>query len=312
MTELIKLLEYGFANKSEQKKLLDKPSFKSQFSKEKLLMISEVSDYAELLESTIASTVIDGAKERQCMRNILPIIPVGDSYQAKVDYGTTPTQYAGNVAEGANISIETENYSSKSITLHKVATRPLITKEMIEDCRFGMVELELKKAGARLENRLNQEAIGILLDEHGGTPSDRDPTGSHVSASDIGYCLGSILDTGWHPSDLILHPVATSYLYESGFPNINFGVDKLWGLNTHVLDATVDASATYSWSNTDTAGNYCGIMLDASNYAVIAMREDVHIKKYDDYIQDLVGVTASMRYGCGVLNDNAAIRILGK
>ena len=313
MSEFTSILEYTLADNKHKKSLMGSYSFRNSVPKAKRLLISEADDYSTLLQESTNDVIIDGAKERQCMRNILPVIYDTEGYKSKIIYGSVPTEYAEYVAEGAEIPIDVDTYSSTSITVKKAASRPMITKEMIEDGKYGMIELELKKAGARLENKLNQECIGTLLDgANGTTPADVDPGGTHIALDDISIAYGDMSDVGWRPSKLVLHPQAAGYMQSDTNCDVIYDNGNLWNLNTYILDAVVDATKTNHWLDTDAATNYTGLLLDSTNYAIIDMKSDISIKEFNDPINDLVGITASMRFGCGVLNDNACVRILAK
>ena len=313
MSKFTDILRYTLSNDKERKELLNNVSFKQSLGKEKHLLISEATDYSDLLLSEITKVIQDGAKERQCMRNVLPIVSVPEGYSSKITYGSTPTNYAGYVAEGAEIPIEVDTYDTTTITINKAATRPVITREMLEDSKLGVIELELKKAGARLENKLNQEAIGVLLDgANGTTPADVDPDGTHISLDDVASAYGSLSDIGWQPSNLVLHPLSTGYIQSDTGHEIKYKDGTLWNLKTHILDATVDGDKTNHWLSVDAATNYTGLLLDSTNYAMIAMKHDMRVEKFDDPINDLVGLTLTTRFGVGIMNDDACVRILAK
>ena len=313
MTEFSNILKYTLSKDKEKKELLNDISFKQGVSKTKRLLITQADDYSELLVTEITKVIQDGAMERRCMRDVIPVLPVPDGFTSKITYGITPNLYAGYVAEGSEVPIVVDDYSTRTITLKKVAERPLITGEMVEDNRVGVIERELKACGARLENKLNQEVIGTLLDgAHGTTPEDIDPDGTHTDIADISMAYGDLCDTGWKPNKLVLHPKVVGYVESDMGYQVNFNNGNLWDMDTHILNATVDETKTNHWLDTDAATNYTGLVLDSTNYATICMNQDISVDKFDDPINDLVGIIVSMRFGVGCLNDTAAVRILAK
>ena len=313
MSRLTKLLEYSCANDTKRKKLLSDRDFVSNFQKEdRELLISEASDKDELLRTEVIGAILDGAKSRQSARNIIPIINTS-GYSCRIVYGTSPSgQYAPYVAEGAAIPQLEEYYTSSNIGIKKAAVRPNITTEMIEDSRFDQIELELRKAGARLENKLNQEVISTLLD--GATVcTNVDPSGNRVATVDIGRAKCNVDNLGYMADSFLITPCGWGYMIdETNVPDIVDGSSKTIGLKVAVLDASTDAEATAQWDNTDAANHYTGLVFDSYNYAVIAMRQDISTELYKDPVHDLVGMVASMRFGVGVVHSGAACRILTK
>ncbi len=305
MSKLTKILEYHNASKSKRKELLD--SF-PQETKE--LLLSEQVESGTLVQSEVLACIVDGAKSRQSARNVVPIINT-NSNTCSVAYGGTPSgQYAPYVAESAAIPIRTNNYDSTDIVIKKIAIRPLITMEMIEDGNYGMIELELRRAGVLLENKLNQEIMTTLLD---GTTVSIDPIGSHMNSADMGLAKAKVDDEGWLADGVLLEPKTLGYMIdESSLTDVTDINNNLIGLKAAIVNCQTDGTGTAYWDGTDANNHYGGIVFDTYNYAVIAMKEDINAELYLDPIHDLVGMVVSMRFGVGILNENAACKILSK
>lgn len=327
MSKLTKLLEFAYAGNAKRHKMLNSSSFKRTVldtipdkKTKELLLASEVEE-TTLLQEEVYKTVVEGAEPFKCAREIIPVIHT-DTYSVRFVYGEAGS-YADVVPEGGKITIETQDYNKKDITINKIGTRPLITNEMIEDSLFDVVELELKKAGARLENKLNRDVITTMIsDANGTTPADVDPAGTHIAVSDIATAIGEVKSIGFLPTKLVTHPTAEGYLLQdSNLAYVSYAgtntpltegkVPKLLGLEPYTLGVTT-VDPTYHWDATDAAHHYYAMVVDPANYAVIAMRRDITVEKYNDPIHDLVGISATMRYGTGVIQDQAAVRILAK
>jgi len=313
MSKLTKLLEYTCAGNSEKSSLLNQPSFMNTFNEsEKQLVQGETTQANYLVQREVLNAIVVGAKSRESARNIVPLINT-KSNTCRVPYGASPSgQYANFVAEGAAIPTDAITYSKTDITAQKAAVRPMVTNELIEDAHFDVIELELKKAGAKLENKLNQEVITILLDGVSG-PSNVDPNGSHIGMYDLGLAKGRVDDFGWMADSVLLEPIGCGYMMdETNIGDILFGDDNVLGLKAQVLSAKTDGTGTAYWDDTDSTNHYQGLVFDSYNFAVIAMREDINIKKFDDPIHDLLHLVAKMRFGVGVLNADAGCRVLSK
>ena len=65
------------------------------------------------------------------------------------------------------------------------------------------------------------------------------------------------------------------------------------------------------WDSTDSATHYMAMVLDTDTpVGFIGMRRDLNVEKYDDPINDLLGIKVTMRYGVGVTQAAAGCRIL--
>jgi len=320
MTKLTKLLEYVNASSKDQKKMLSDPHFVRVVGEptQKMLLQSEAGNMTTLVQEEVYRTVIEGAEPFKCMRDVEPIIPT-DSYSVRFVKGEAGT-YANQIAEGAKIDIDTQTYTKTDVTIDKYGTRPLITNELIEDSLFGIVELELKKAGARMENKLNRVVLASIL--AGITTNTLSPAGAHIAVSDLARATALIKKQNYLPDILVTHPTAEGYLlqdsnlayvsYAGGNGALRQGDvgNKLMGLSPHTCTATDAASPT--WDDTTAGSDVTGLVLSKNDLGVICMRRDLTVEQYDDPIHDLVGIALTMRYGTGVLREAAGCKIYHK
>ena len=325
MSKLTKLLEYGFAGNSERSRMLNKEAFAKVVGKETHTLLQSERDAinnSTLVQEEVYKTIIEGAEPFKCMRNVVPIINTG-SYSVRF-VKSEGGVYAGQMAEGAKIPIDTEEYTKQDITIDKYGTRPLITNELIEDALFDVVELELKKAGARMENKLNREILyALIAGTNKITTNTLNPAGPHIAVSDIAVAVGKVKAQNYLPDTLITHPTAEAYLYQdsniayvsyaggnhwqSGFQD---GTMKIMGLTPNTCTATDQASPT--WDDTTAGSDITGIVLSKADCGVLCMRRDLTVEEYDDPIHDLMGISVTMRYGTDVLRETAGCVIYHK
>jgi len=308
MSRLTKILEYANSPPNKQKKLLEQKDFPSDMKK---LLLDTPSESSDLVRREAIGAVVEGAKSRESCRKLLPIINT-NSNTVKIAYGATPSGvYAQYVSDGAAIPIMTNNYTSGNATIKKAAVRPAITMEMIEDGQYDTIELELRRAGALLENKLNQQVMTTLLDGVSG-PANVDPT-THVTIANIGEVKSNVDAYGWMADSVFIHPAAFGWLYdEANVSDIVDGTHNLLGMKTAIVDCVTDGTGTAYWDDTDNTNHYYGLVFDSYNFGYIAMREDINVKGYKDPVHDLVGMNVSMRFGVGIMNANAGCRILSK
>lgn len=320
MSKISKLLEIVYAGNSERKELLNKPSTEKLIGEKavKTLLQSDARQQSYLLQEEVYNTISEGAEPWKCLREIVPTIKT-DSYSVRVVKGETGT-YADELAEGANVPIDTQVYSKEDISIYKIGTRPLITNELIEDCLFDIVDLELKKSGMRMENKLNRDVLLEILTD--ATTTDTDPADAHISVSDLANSRAAVASENYMPDKCIFHPTAEGYLLQdSNLVYASFAgtastlhtaqIPKLLGMQPYTCSVTTGSTSKY-WDSTDAANHYYGLCLDSQASTYLAMRRDLTVEQYDDPIHDLVGISCTMRYGTATIQPNAANLILTK
>ena len=333
---LSKLLEYGFAGPSKQKKLLSTSSFRKTlegrkaYDREgkclgdayKYLLQSEATAIADstLVQEEVYKTIIEGAEPFKCFRDAFPIIKTTSSYSVRFVKGEAGS-YAQKIAEGQPIDIDTQTYSYQDVTIYKYGTRPLITNELIEDSLFDVVNLELKKAGARMENTLNRNVINAILTAL--STNSVAPANAHIAVSDIAIAIAKIKKQNYIPDILVTHPTAEGYLLgdsnlvyisyagtDTGLREGNIGT-KILGLTPYTNTAT-DKDTSPVWDDTSAGSDVTAIVYSKNDLGVVAMKRDLTVERYDDPIHDLIGISVTMRYGTGILAEKAGCKITHK
>jgi hypothetical protein len=319
MSKLTKMLEYAYAGNTEQKRLANKESFKRIVldtipKEQKELLLTEGMNATTLLQEEVYKTIIEGSQPIQVVRNIFPIIKTNTN-QIRVTLEDGALGKAVDVAEGAAIPIDVEKFTTQNITIKKIGCRPVITNELIEDGLWDMVAFELKRAGQKLEHKLNYDVINEAVDKT--TYSDiAETTNTTCTVQKLIEGVQAIQEKDYMPTDIILTPTAEGHLISSN--NLlqanyagdakalrNYDVGKLLGLRMHRL--TVDGGdQDYKWNNGYDGSGELGALICDPSYCKIAMRRDITVEKYDDPIHDLVGIAATMRYGVKTLEPKKA------
>jgi len=322
-SKFVKLMEYAFAGNSERKRMLNSERFKKIVGEKAVKTLLQAEDINEttLLQEEVIKKIYEGAQPARCVRDVFPIQKT-DSYKVRFVLGSSGA-YASKVAEGGAFPIDEASYSKVDVEVEKYGLRGLITKEMIDDGLFNVVEHQLKWAGYVMENTLNQRVLDKLLSELDGC-TDVDPAGTHLAVTDIATAIGRVKEKNWIPDTLITHPSAEAYLLsdsnlvyvsyagtEAGLREGSIGT-RLLGLKPYTLSVSTSDDVTQSWDGTDASGHYNALVLDSQNTAIIAMRDDITVERYDDPIHDLEGIIVKMRFGVGLLRDDAGVRILAK
>jgi len=320
MSKLTALLKYGKAGNADKTKMLSDKWFEKSVGKEiHTLLQSEATAITDstLVQEEVYNTVVEGAEPFKCMREVTPTVNV-DSYSLRVVLGQSGT-YADQIAEGQSINIDTQTYDKEDITINKYGTRPLITNELIEDSLFDIVELELKKAGARLENKLNRVILAAILANV--STNTLNPAGPHIAVSDIARAVSLVKKQNYLPDILVTHPTAEGYLLQdSNLAYVSYAgqsnsltsgsIPKLMGLTPYTCTATDAASPT--WDDTTAGSDVTALVLSKDDLGMLGMRRDLAVEQYDDPIHDLIGISCTMRYGYGVLRETAGCLVYHK
>ena len=317
MSKLTKLLEFERAGNVEKKKIQNTNAFKTLVldtlnKPNKELLLSDAANATELLQESVYDTIIAGAEPVRCMRDVIPVIPIGD-HQMRVTYASGAAAYASVVAEGATIPINVDKFNTVTITPYKIGVRPIITNEMIEDELWDMVEWHLNWAGRAIENKLNRDVLDAFIVGSAHTAE----TG--VGAFDtMAECRATVEQYGWLPNKLVICPtMEKDLLKEDHFANASYygngtavqtgRIPNVLGFDIHRL--SVINGTTYTWdSGFDGADEYGALMLDSrAPYMMIGMKRDISVEEYDDPIHDLAGIAATMRFNTGIIQDRAGI-----
>lgn len=302
---LVKLLSYAVGDENERKNI------KFEDTHIRQLLGTESIEGTTLVQEEVFKTVLAGAEPFVCLRDVLPNIKV-KSNSLRYVVGDGSNNYASVVAEGAEIPVYTQNYSSRTFTISKIGTRPLITRELVEDSLFDVIEVELKKAGARIENKLNRDALNMLITN---ANKSYQASADALTVAQLAKAVSQLRDAGYVPDTLLLEPILEGYLFaDSNLIYANYAgsdetlrtgkVSTLLGMQVYTLGVT-QAATNNSWQWSGTTGDVGAIVMDSKNAGAIAIRDDIQVERYDDPIRDLAGVSVTMRYGVQVLQPDA-------
>lgn len=284
------------------------------------LLLSEALETSTLTQTEIYRTIIEGAEPFKCMRNAVPIFKMNSNVM-QINLGETGS-YAGFVAEGAEIPINNQDYTARTWTAKKLGERPVITNEMVNDALFNVIELEVRKTGARIENSLNQWMLQALMDNAG---NEHDlaaaiSTNGGVKAAIAARAL--LVADGFIPDTIITNPAITPYLFLDFVPGYNPVAQQITQSGTlpsvmgcKVFECGVSCSstsaptaATNAWGD-KTDGNMGMLVFDSANAGGIGMRQDTRVEQYSDPIRDLTGISVTMRAACQYGLANAIARV---
>jgi len=280
-----------------------------------LLTAGSIGD-TTLIQTEMYNTVMQGAEPNKVMRNFLPTINLGMGNSIKIPKGSAGA-YAADVAEAGEIKIQDQVYDPVTVTVKKIGTRPLITTEMVNDSQYSVIALEVRKAGQRMENKLNRDVLRACLEASG--IQEHDTTGSNQGADALLEAQNKIEDYNWVPDKAVVTGRLQAKILAEMFPDVNYSGYNAEALRTGSIGPSIlgmnmmktsinPASSTYTWRYT-TDGDIGGLVADSTNFAALVIREDIQVENYADPIRQLQGSVLSMRFETGILNGTAGCRV---
>jgi nitrogen regulatory protein PII len=297
MSKLVELLKYLESSKYDKKKMIDRPSFIKCMGKEthRELVLSEEVE-SDLLREEMVNVIVEGADYNKVIRDIVPVVKINQGDEAKIRIYEQSESFAQIVPELSKIELSQGKSDSKDVEYKKIATRIKISSELVEDSRWSEVELELRLAGARIENTLNRYALGVMLD--GCTQSDI----SAINSAKILEGNKKLYDENFIADTLLLH--------QKGMQDIALPLDDLdkFKLDYDVLSMDTTDDFTAKWVSTSGTHNYYGLVFDSNAYARIVIREDINTNQIKDFKHDVTDLIAKMRVGVVVTQGKAGIR----
>ena len=210
------------------------------------------------------------------------------------------------VAEGASIPIGTQTYTNVNIKPKKYGVRPAITKEMLEDSKFPLLELNLRQAGRQLAYNENSLVL-TELDGAGNSVTG----GAAATVANVINGVQLVREDSYSPDTML---VGDEFLADLMNIDTFTEADKwgsnemqqkgivgtIFGLNVIRFDLNAAPTTTYS--------KYCYIF-DSKNAYDIAEKRPVSVQNWDDLVHDMSGLTVTQRVAIGLIRANAVCRV---
>jgi len=210
---------------------------------------------------------------------------------------------AYEVAEGAEIPVGTEDYDSVTLTPRKYGVRPLISREMVEDAEWDVIEYQLAEAGRAMADLETEKIIAQMISDAGNSIAAG--TGGTLAYNDVVNILKECLTDNFTPDVIAVHPseladllkdTAIQKAMEWGGPAVapTGKVANLLGMK--VLVSTRIPSGT-------------ALVVDSKHAGVLFIRRDITAEDYEDPVKDLAGVAVTSRWAYTTLRAEAIGKI---
>jgi len=248
----------------------------------------------------VLDVVWEAAKPNLIGREIAVVI-AQDAPSIKIPRAKLSKAY--EVAEGAEIPIGTEDYDSITLTPKKYGVRPLISREMVEDAEWDVIEYQLAEAGRAMADLETETIVSQMISDAGNSVAAA--TSGTLAYSDVVNVLKECLIDNFSPDILVIHPseladllkdTAIQKAVEWGGPAVAPSGKVTTLLGMKVLVSTKVASGT-------------ALVVDSKHAGVLFIRRDITAEDYEDPMKDLAGVSVTARRAYATLRAEAIGKI---
>lgn len=277
---------------------------------QELLTTAAGTEGSLLIEKKIYDTLIEAVIKKLIGRTHAAIdIPAAQIPGSSIDIDlvTPDSMKVYRVAEGAAIPLDVEAYTSFNMKPDKYAVRIAVTKEMLEDGKWNLIEHNIKTAGTEMAENLDLLIIQDALDHATNTITG----GAAITIANITRAMQYLEDEDYEATHMFVGPeVANDIRNIDTFAEANkFGnremmesgfITKIYGMDVIKFSAKVAPSTTYS--------KYAYI-IDKEHAFVIAEKRGITVENYDDAIHDLSGASVTQRIKVRYMRADAICKI---
>lgn len=263
-----------------------------------------------LIPKLILSTVVDEAEKALIPRELAALV-LGPAQIAgssvSVDLETPNTLKVKKVGEGAEVPLDNLGFSSVTFTPVKYGVAIRITREMMEDAQFPLLERNIRAAGRRFAEKEN-ELILSALDGSGNDVSG----GAAITIANIAEAIFNVEDNDFNPSDIIVgnevaqdlrnidtfveaDKAGNTQMLQTGFIGTIYGLNVVRFSSNAVPDATNSKKYAY--------------VIDRNEAYGLAIKRDLSIENFMLPTYDMQGAVLTWRFDVKLLRSGAVSRI---
>lgn len=224
-----------------------------------------------------------------------------------VNLVTPRTSVIQEVAEGAEIPLTHKDYETVTFTFVKYGAAVRITREMMEDSQFELLQSNIRTIGARFAENETRLVLNVL-EGAANTVSG----GAAITIANITTAMQNIEDEDFNPTDII---VGTEVLNDLRNIDTFAEADKwgssdaaartgriglLYGLNVHLFSPNAAPTTTFK--------KYAYV-LDRSQAYGIAIKRDISVENVMLPTFDMEGAVVTQRLDVRMLRSTAVSNI---
>lgn len=254
---------------------------------------------SELIPSQIYSTLIESVREvlvgTQIVQRIGPESIPGSSID--IDLNTKDAMVVEQTSEASEFFKSTAGAETINMKPVKYTVDIQISREMIEDSKFSLVEWQIQEAGYQFAKKMDALIMAqIKTGADANTVAHATSSGSAMTLANITATMKFLEADGYTPSHMIVNAGAAEDLrnmdtfveadklgsretFERGLVGRVFGMNVI-ETNQAALDTTYD---------------YC-LLVDSRHALILAEKRPISIAKYNQENKDIVGIAVSARF----------------
>ena len=272
-----------------------------------------------LFREQLLEVVMEGRELRKVAREASNVI------NANTRVGDVPIasdeQFARPTGQGAEIRDDGETYTTVEWNCTKLTEGSRVTDEMRDQAMVDLIERNIQRVGASVENGINRTFLTELVDD---ARANHDTEGTDQGYAALNSAVGEVDKEDFRPDTYVTHPDYRTQLFND--TNLAFAnragtnevlrnredapiVGDIAGLDMHAAmsSATYDDGEDVAWEGGteswafDTDGDKGAVVYDRDNIHTILYApngQDVEIKDYEDPIRDITGVNARVHVDC--------------
>lgn len=276
----------------------------------KELLSTDIATQGQLLivrkihDTLIAETEKKLIPRTEAAMVIGPSMIPGSSYD--IDLETPNTLSIREISEGADIVADRQSYTTINVKPVKYGVGVRITREMLEDAKWNLLERNIMIAGKRFAEN-ETKLIIQQLDTAGNTVSG----GAAITIANITRAMQYLEDSDFTPTTMLIgnevlndlrnidtfveaDKLGSTEMLSTGF------VGRLYGLNVMRFSTNAAPSTTYS--------KYAYIFDKNEAYCIVEKRP-VMVEKFDIQSNDMSAACATQRIACKALRTSAIAKI---
>lgn len=226
----------------------------------------------------------------------------GSSYD--IDFTTANTLKVREVGEGAEIVLSDAEYTTSNVRPKKYGVNIRITRELMEDAKWNMLQLNVQLAGKRLAENENSLIISSALDSAANTVSG----GAAITIANITRAMQYLEDSDFKPTTLFVgnevlndlrnidtfveaNKVGNTEMLSRGFLGV------IYGLNVIQVSTNAGMTTTSSYV-TDKSQAYC-----------IVEKRPITVEGFTLPTFDMEGTAVTQRIAVAALRTSAIAKI---
>jgi HK97 family phage major capsid protein len=256
----------------------------------------------EMIPSQIYNTVIEAVKDKLIGTNLLALRIGSDGIPgSSVDVVTQDvnSMTVSTLAEGQEVPISTEAVSTFNLKPVKYGMRPLITKEMIEDNKWDIIQRNLTESGYAMARKLDS-LIMAQIEAGNSAASHTVSGGAAITLANIVTGMYNLEYDGYTPSDFVISAAIAQDIRQI---NTFVEADKAGITNpSKSLIGTIYGMRV--WQTNMVTADYAYI-IDKDHALLLAEKRPITVEKYNDVTRDLSGVVLTARWVARYLRANA-------